>query len=132
MNAASIGVTAAALAVIAAGVLVPGLRSDPRFLALMHLSLGALIALAVGKTVAGFARPSTYPVPVTAGRAAHIYRSQKRVGFVLSVLLAILLGYGVASGRFARMGGWLLLPVVFIAPVLHLRDARRRGPEGDP
>jgi len=105
--------------------LVPAARSEPFFLALAQLGIGTLVALGVGSTVTRFANPSTWPGRVSADHARRVYRSQKRVGFVLSLLLAALLAWGAVDGRFTAMGGWLLLPVVFIAPLLHARDRRR-------
>jgi len=104
--------------------LFPGARSEPGWLALSQLGIGTLVALGVGSTVTRFGDPSTYPRRVSADHARRVYRSQKRVGFVLSALLAVLLAWGAATGRFAAMGGWLLLPIAFIAPVLHARDRR--------
>lgn len=111
------------------GLLVPPLRAGPVFLALMQLGAGTLIAVGVGATVVRFRVPGGYPGPATRGQAERLYRSQLRVGAVMSVVLLGVLGAGVWVPRLSalRRGAWLLLPMVFIAPVLHLRDRSARA-----
>jgi len=72
---------------------------------------GALMAIAVGATVAPW-RES----------APRVYRSQKRVGLVFTLILTGVFAALVWSGAFLAGRGCILVPVWFLGPYLYLRD----------
>ena len=127
----SLALIAAVPAVV--GVVLPSLAELPAFRAIRQLGFGVLMAVAVGATVAGMAEPAGYATRNKDGesrrqQAARVYRSQKRVGLVMSALVFIpLLAFAAWTRRFEAMGGWFFVPIALISPVLYARDAQRAG-----
>ncbi len=59
---------------------------------------------------------------------ARLYRTQKIVATLLGALVLLPVAvFAAHSGRFAEFGGWLWLPIAFLGPALHARDAILRG-----
>lgn len=76
-----------------------------------QLCFGALVSIAVGATVAPW-RES----------APRVYRSQKRVGLVFTLVLTGVFAVLVRSGEFLTARGCILVPAWFLGPYLYLRD----------
>ena len=100
--------------------IVPGAAEMPGSLAIQHFALGTAMCIGIGASV-------VEPYPPTRGLVPYevSIRGQKAAGTVIGLVLGLVLLVAAWKGQFAESGGWLLLPVCFVGPVLYLRDFGR-------
>lgn len=117
-------VVAIASAPTVARVVLPGLADDAAFASVQRLGLGMILAVGVGATIVDMRTGCGAPPPAKPlADPVRLYAIQKLVATLLGILVLLPLGVWAArSGRFADSGGWLLLPMVLIGPVLYARD----------
>lgn len=82
-----------------------------------QFSFGVMASIATGFTIVHFGHER---------RRVHI-----RAALVFSLILILVLIWLAGSGSFSQGGGWVLLPIVFLGPLLLLREREKDSDEGD-
>ncbi|OPL19164.1 MAG: hypothetical protein AVO35_11980 [Candidatus Aegiribacteria sp. MLS_C] len=82
-----------------------------------QFSFGVMASIATGFTIVHFSSER---------RRVHI-----RVALVFSLILAVVLIWLAGTGSFDRGGGWVLLPILFLGPLLLLRGREKDSDDGD-
>lgn len=88
------------------------------FPAIQQCAFGIVVSIATGAAiVARYSKKEGYVDP------KKFVAKQKLVATILGALiLGPILIYAAITERFQEFGGWILLPVSFIGPILYLRD----------